>query len=115
MTLLSKVVKIADTVTKGLGFQAEVTLRTYTGDGGVGAPTYTDKKWRAVVEKKQRQVRSFSGVLTMSTTTVLFLDPSVTVKPDDRVTLPDGSGAEVIGEGGFVDKGAQLYAEVYLG
>src|SRR6185503_18298322 len=104
MTLLSNAVAIADRVTRSLKMQAQdsqkVTLRSFTGDGGVGAPAYADKKYDAVVEKKQRQVRSFSGVLTMANATVTFLKPSIRVKPNDQIVLADGTGGEVIGAGG---------------
>lgn len=117
MTLLSKVVAIADKATKSLKFQSKVTHYSFAGDGGRGAPTYnpTNGTLRdAIVDKKQRQVRSFSGVLTTSSATVLFLGV-VAVKPNDRIKLSDGTGGEIIGEGGFIDKGSQVYSEAYLG
>lgn len=119
MTLLSNAVRIANKVTLGLRMQAQdgqqVTLKTFTGDGGVGAPVYSSKKRDAVVEKKLRQVRSFSGILTTSSVTVTFLDPTVAVKPNDQIILADGTGGEVIGAGGPVDASGQLLTEAYIG
>lgn len=122
MSLLSNAVKIANSVTLGLGMQAQgsqkVTLMTLSTDAGIGAPVYTPsagKKYNAVVEKKQRQVRSFSGDLVMSSTTVLFLDPKIVVAAGDQIILADKSGGLVLGTSGPVDASGQLITEAYLG
>lgn len=119
MTLLSNAVRLANKVTLGLKMQAQgdkkVTLQKYLGDGGVGSPTYSSKKYDAVVEKKQRQVRTFSGELGVSGTTVTFLVPSIVVTERDRIVLADGTGGEVIAVGGPVDASGQLLLECYLG
>lgn len=122
MSLLSGAVKIANDVTLSLGMQAQgakkVTLKKFSSDGGTGSPIYTPSagtKYSAVVEKRQRQVRTFSGALAVSNTTVLFLDPAIVVGEHDVIVLHDGSGGEVIGCGGPVDESGQLLTEVYLG
>lgn len=115
MTLLSSAVKIANKVTAGLKFQPTVKHHSYVGDGGQGAPTYTIKSRPAIVDKKQRLVRTFSGTLEMSSASVTFLDPTIVCKPKDLIFLPDTTGGEVIGTGGPVDESGQLISENYLG
>lgn len=117
MSILSQAVKIADKVTKSLKMQSEVTHYSFAGDGGNGAPTYkptNGTKRFAIVDEKQRQVRSFSGTLVPSNATVLFVG-KVAVKPNDQIKLADGTWGEVVGEGGFIDKESKVYTEVYLG
>lgn len=118
MTLLSNAVALANKVTKGLKMQAQdsqqVTLKTYTGDGGRGNPTYDDALLDAIVEKKIRQVRTFGGLLAGSLHTVTFLDPAVSVREHDQIFLADGTGGDVLGSGGPVDASGQLMTEAYL-
>lgn len=119
MTLLSDAVKIANDVTLGLQMQSQgakqITLQKYDGDGGVGAPQYTSKKYDALVEKKQRQVRTFSGELGVSHATVTFLVPTIVVSEKDRIVLSDGTDGAVIGISGPMDESGQLLRECYLG
>ena len=118
MTLLSKAVAIADKVTQGLGMQAQVTHKLFTGDGGVGDAAYSVKTRKAVVEQKLRQVRSFSGELVASTTTVTFVRPTVMGVgggAHDLIILPDGTGGPIVGVGAPVDASGQLIVEAYLG
>lgn len=115
MTLLSNAVAIANKVTKSLKFQAVVTHQSYVSDGGTGDPTYTSKKRDAIVSKKQRKVRSFSGELVASSSSVTFLDPKVSVGQRDIILIPDGTGGEVVGTGGPVDASGQLMTEAYIG
>jgi hypothetical protein len=117
VSILSSVVKIADKVTVGLKFQATVTHWSFVSDAGKGDPVEKKFKRKAVVEKKQKLVRTFAGEMAASSTTVTLLKPGVLIKESDRIFLPDGTGGQVIGAGGFVDgsSGQQAYVEAYLG
>lgn len=122
MTILSDAVALIDGITLGLGLQASgtkrVTLKSFAGDGGVGAPAYSPplgKKYDAVVDKRQRLVRGFSGQMVTANTTVIFLKPSIVVKENDVIVLSDGSGGEIIGTSSPVDASGQLLTEAYLG
>lgn len=117
MSLIGDVVGIVDGVAGNLGFKSKVTHRMFTGDAGKGDDAYKNVVRRAIVDKKQRQVRGFDGALVMSTTTVTFLDPAIVVGQFDLIVLDDGSGGPLVGVGGFIDGGTnrQAYAEAYLG
>lgn len=119
MTILSDAVAIANEVTNALEMQVagqqQILHRSFTGDGGVGAPQYKNQKRNAVVSKKTRQVRSFSGALVVSTTQVTFLNPRVVVKEHDLIILADKSGGPVIGTASPVDASGVLMTEAYLG
>lgn len=118
MTLLSDVVKVIDEVTQGLGMQAIVTHKVFTGDGGIGDAAYTIKKRKAAVTQKLRQVRSFSGELVASNTTVTFVRPTtmgVDGGAHDLIILADGTGGAVVGVSAPHDASNQLIAEAYLG
>lgn len=115
MTLMSNVVKILDKITGPvLKFQSVATLGSFTTDGGIGDGVTSDKKYSVIVERKQRQVSTGNGLFTTSTTTVLFFG-SVDVKPNDMITLADGSGGVVVGVGSPVDASGRLITEAYLG
>ena len=119
MSLLDTIraaVKTVDTVTKAL--QATVLHEVYLGDSGVGDVKYAPAVKRlAIVDKKQRQIKSSTGVLVMSSATVTILDPKVVMNEKDRIFLPDGTGGEIGNIGGFVDAGTKhpAFNEIYLG
>lgn len=117
MSIVSRAVAIADKVTKNLKMQGYVTHYSYSSDGGKGDPVETITKPYAVIDKKQRLIRTFSGEMAVSNTQVMILKPGVTVKEGDRIILKDGTGGPVIGIGGFVDgeSNAQAFTEAYLG
>lgn len=118
MSLISDVVAIVDGVAEDLQWKSKVTHRVWTGDAGKGDDAFTNVTRRAVVERKQRRVRTFTGEEAVSSTTVLFTAPaSVTrVKEFDQILLQDGTGGPVMGVGGFMDGATdeQAYTEVYL-
>jgi len=109
-------VAIANTVTADL--QPEVTHEVYLYSDGAGKRIYEAAVSRpAIVIKKLRMVRSPQGELVMSTSQVVFLDPTIEVSLSDRITLPDGTTGPILGTGGFVDRetGGLILTEVYLG
>lgn len=121
MSLMSDVVALVNEVTLGLEMQAQdskkVTLLSYTGDGGEGAPAYaSSKKVSAVVQAKARLVRGSDGQQVASSTTLTFLDPTVVVKPKDLITLPgETAKREVIDVSSPIDASGVLIREAYLG
>ena len=118
-------VKIADAITKPL--QPEVSFERCTGSDGFGTLAYAEGivPLRAIVEEKQKNVRTSSGELTISSVTVTLLDVDALVaatvgagvQVQDRITLPDGRTGPILNTGGFVDAGTgrPIATEVYLG
>lgn len=94
-----------------------VVHRIWGGDGGIGTDAYTNVSRSAFVDQRQRQVRSFSGEVVMCSATVTFTIPGVGVAEHDRLILADGTEAEVVGTGGYMDPVtlAIMYTEAYLG
>lgn len=86
-------------------------------DGG-GNMTYGKTVKRpAIVDWKQRQVRTISGELTVSRASVMFLDPAVVVDDNDIIVLPDGTTGPILDESGFIDGGTSnpYFTQVWLG
>ena len=133
MSLLTDVLKIADSVTKSVKFQASITFRRYTGGTGYGVESYgSTVALYAVLEYKQRQVKTSTGVMAHSSATLTFLDlpaviaatPAITgggqsgwMFTKDEITLPNGTKPPILNVGGFVDGGGGnlIPTEVYLG
>lgn len=97
--------------------KSSVVHRVWTGDGGVGTDAYTNRSRSAFVDQRKRQVRSFSGEVVMCSATVTFTTAGVAVAEHDRLILADGTEAEVVGTGGYMDPVtlAVMYTEAYLG
>lgn len=117
-------VRIADKVTKPV--QPEVTFEKYTGSDGYGTKLYASAvPLKAIVDWKQKQVRTQEGILSVSRASVTFLDidklKSATnnegVDDNDRITLPDGTTGPILDMSGFIDAGTgiPLATEVFLG
>jgi hypothetical protein len=133
MSLLTDVLKIADNVTKGLQLQASITFRRFSSIDGYGAESYgTSTTLPAILEFKQRSVRTSTGEMAQSTATLTLVDlpaviaatPAVTgggklgwVFTKDEVTLPNGTKPPILNVGGFVDGGGGnlIPTEIYLG
>ena len=128
MSLLDTVrqaVKIADTQTKSL--QATVSLQHVAGPpDGQGNQEYNAVVlMRAIVDWKQKQLRTVEGVLTVSRASVMFLDvaevASATngegIDDHDIITLPDGTTGPILDMAGFIDAGTgqPIATEVFLG
>lgn len=127
MSLLDVVrsaVKVADKVTKPL--QATVTLQHYVGENGYGAKTYLSAvSLPAIVDWKQKQLRTMEGVLSVSRASVMFLDVAALmaatnnegVDDNDLITLPDGTTGPILDMTGFIDAGTTnpVATEVFLG
>jgi hypothetical protein len=128
MSLLDVVrsaVKIADGVTKPI--QAEVTFKKMVlSNDGYGDKTYpVSVLLRAIVDWKQRQVRTESGVLSVSRASVQFLDVAALasatngegIDDHDQIILPDGTTGPILDMAGFIDAGTKqpIATEVFLG
>lgn len=128
MSLLDVVrsgIKLVDKTVKSL--EATVTFQKCVfSDDGSGTPTYpTSVPLRAIVEWKEVQVPSSSGLINVSRPTVLFLDYNALmaatnnegISEDDRIFLPDGTTGPTRNLEGFLDAqtGQTMYTQVYLG
>lgn len=124
LDVVRSAVKIADDVTKPL--QALVVFERCTGTNGYGDLTYAAAvSLRAVVDWKQKQLRTMTGVLSVSRASVMFLDiaalsaatAGLGVDDLDRITLPDGTTGPILDMSGFIDAGTgqPIATEVYLG
>jgi hypothetical protein len=117
-------VKIADQVTKPL--QATVTFERFLTSGVSGDKSFASPvSMRAIVDWKQKQLRTPQGILSVSRASVTFLDinemVSATsgegVSDNDKITLPDGTTGPILDMSGFIDAGTghPIATEVFLG
>jgi len=117
-------VKIANKLT--LDLQAEVTFERYLSSDGAGGSTYSSPvSLRAIVEDKQQVVRTLSGELSQSRTSITFLDTVALliatggngVQESDRLTLSNGETGSILAIGGFIDAGTGIpvATEIFLG
>lgn len=126
-TVIRKVVAVAHRVTAAL--RADVTHQRWTGTiDAYAQPTYSSVTLSAIVERKQRLVRTFDGQERMSIGKLTFTEPltayasSVTARHNpiderDLFTLPDGIVSTVLRVDGLVDPSteAPYMLEVWLG
>lgn len=117
-------VRAADKATKPI--QASVTFKKAVKDSsfeGFGYPKAV--QLRAIVDWKQKQVRTLAGVLSVSRASVTFLDVDALRKAtkgegigdNDIIILPDGTTGPILDMAGFIDAGTKqpLATEVFLG
>jgi hypothetical protein len=91
--------------------------------GPVGYTTPVPLK--AIVDWKQKQLRTPDGVLSVSRASVMFLDAQALaaatngegIDDTDRITLPDGTTGPILDMAGFIDAGTghPFAIEVFLG
>jgi hypothetical protein len=120
MSLLDVVrvgVAIANQVTAPL--QALVSHEaSHLSADGFSTRTYDPPVLRpAIVDWKQKHLRTMTGDLTVSRASVIFLDPTVIVDDHDRLILPDGTTGPILDMSGFIDAGTghPILTEVWLG
>lgn len=125
LTVLRSGVKVIDKIVKPL--EPSVSYMRYvTNADGYGTNSYAPAvSLRAVVDWKQRQVRTAAGILSVSRAMVMFLDinalnaatGSAGIGDNDRIVLPDGTTGPILDMSGFIDAGTghPLATEVYLG
>lgn len=129
LDVLRSGVAIANKVTKPL--QATIQYRHFLSNDGYGAPTYVPDVSlpaltpKTIVDWKQKQVRTQSGILSVSRASVMFLDIAELVaitngegiSDEDMIILPDGTTGPILDMSGFIDAGTTLplATEVWLG
>ena len=127
MSLLDVVrsaVSIANSVTKPL--QASVQYKRYVSTSEYGVVTYAAVvTLKAIVDWKQKQVRTQLGQLAISRSVVTFIDIKALVSAtsglgvgdQDVITLPDGTTGPILDMSGFIDAGTghPVATEVFLG
>lgn len=124
LTAVRSAVAVADKVARPL--QSTVSYRRWTGQDGNGDATFaTAVDLLAIVDWQQRQVRTITGLLSVSRAAVTFLDAAALsaatggagIGDDDVIVLPDGTTGPILDMGGFVDPGTEIpiATEVYLG
>lgn len=91
---------------------ASWTAGTWEGGATLGSPVAR----KAIVDWKQKQVRTLAGELTVSRAYIAFLEP-VIVDEKDVITLPDGTTGPILDMSGFIDPdtGRGYITEVWLG
>jgi hypothetical protein len=123
-------VATANKVTGGSGgLQAIVLHNAWTGKlaDGYGTERYAGNvERRALVEFKQRMIKTSSGQLLMSRATVTFLEPieangatgrQEPIDSRDVITLPDGTTGPILDISGFVNNetNAPYFSVVSIG
>lgn len=123
--ILRTAVAIADSVTKD--WQPSVTFKRYLRSDATGKRSYAADVFllRAIVELKQRQVRTQQGELAVSSITITFLDVAAVLAAtvdgvmtvNDVIVLATGQSTPIMGVGGFIDAGtgAPVATEAYCG
>lgn len=123
--IVRSAVATANGVTSDL--QVAVTHEAWTGVDGQGSSSYAAGVSRdAIVEHKQRLVRTAAGEMLMARARLMFLEPipdngatgrREPIDPRDRITLPDGSTGPILDVQGMTDPATDRpYAlEVFLG
>lgn len=120
---------IATARTITLPLHVIVTHKAWTGQDFEGTPTYVSTSRLALVERKQKLVRSMSGTEEMSSTRIDFIEEVAPTTPtagftrtnpidvNDVFTLPDGTTGPVMAVEGFFDggTGVPFYSTVFLG
>lgn len=113
MSILSKAVDVANNVTRKMGMQVSVTVKTLTTDAGVGDPQYKTRSLFGVLEFKQRLVRTDSGEMVTSNSNVTFVGP-VNIAIGSTIVFKDGSKGVVISAESPVDASGKLITRAYL-
>ncbi len=117
MSLLASAVALANNVTQSLGLQADVTYHKAIAppDGAGKISRLAPVTLKAIVVQKLREVRTISGEMVMSRSSVTFVEPRV-ISVDDKIILPDGSTGPILATQGFMDDSqATILVEVFLG
>lgn len=120
-------VELANQITDDLRIQSTVTFQKMViSTDGYTSKTYpTSVPLKAIVDWKQKQIRTTLGVLSVSRASVLFLDVAKLlaatngegIDDNDRIILPDGTTGPILDMAGFIDSGTgiPIATEVFLG
>ena len=114
-TILQNGISVANTITTSL--QATITHAAFSSDDGYGKATYaTGVERKAIVERRQKYVRTEAGDEKLSLAKLTFPYP-VTINERDKITLPDSTVMPILKIDGVVDPttNAEYLVEVELG
>jgi hypothetical protein len=127
MSLLDVVragVALANTITQPLQATVVYERRLTSDDQGTGAFA-APVNLKAIVDWKQKQIRTPTGELSVSRSYVMFLDIVALVaatggegiNDQDLITLPDGTTGPILDMSGFIDAGTghPVATELWLG
>lgn len=124
LTILRNGVATVNKVTKSL--QAKVSYERFMTSDLFGTEQYAPAVLLdAIVDWKQKQVRTQTGVLSVSRAAITLIDITQLmaatgghgVDDKDIFTLPDGTTGPILDMSGFIDAGTglPLATEVYIG
>lgn len=123
--LIASGVALADNLTGDL--QPEVSHEAWVGQNGFAQAIYSAPSYhKALVERKQRLVRTASGEEKVASHLVTFLRPlpangasgrNEPIDPRDRITLADGTTAPILALSAFDDRATNqgYFYQVWLG
>ncbi len=127
MSLVSDFVALAADLTQTFELQADVVFWKFGYADGAGKRYYQPAVVRkAIYTSKQKQVRTFSGELTISNAQIVFLDPTV-VGAFDKIVVPVAGALDtseeardtaqpILGVSAFTDgTNSGILSEIYLG
>ena len=120
---------IATARTITLPLHVTVTHRAWIGQNFEGTPTFIDTPRLALVERKQKLVKTMNGTEEMSSTYIGIIEeiaPTTAnagyartnpVDVNDKFVLPDGTEVSVMAVDGFFDggTGVPFYSQAYAG
>lgn len=110
-----------------LDLHVDVQWKAWTGQNTKGKPDYADPvTLKALVEKKQKLVKTLDGQMKMSVAYIAILQEvtpngatgrTEPIDLQDKFILPDGTSGTILSVSGFFDggTGVPFYSEVYLG
>ena len=124
LDVLRSGIATADAVTKPL--QPTVSYERYTGADLYGTPTFAAAiSLNAIVDWKQKQLRTSTGVLSVSRASIMLLNIADVVtatggagiNDEDKFTLPDGTTGPILDMSGFIDAGTghPIATEIFIG
>ena len=124
LDVLRSGIATADAVTKPL--QPTVSYERYTGADLYGTPAFAASvSLRAIVDWKQKQLRTSTGVLSVSRASIMLLNIADVVtatggagiNDEDKFTLPDGTTGPILDMSGFIDAGTghPIATEIFIG
>ena len=114
-TILSGGISVANTITDSL--QSTITHAAFASDDGYGKATFsTGVERKAIVERRQKYIRTDAGEEKLSLAKLTFPYP-VTINERDKITLPDSTVMPILRINGVVNPttNAEFLIELELG
>lgn len=111
-SIITNAVKTLKDVTSTL--QIEISHEVFDGDDANGNRTYKSAtKYKVIIEHRQRFVTAPDRTQQLSKSAIQFLQP-VTVKTEDRITLPGGDIPQILDVQGVLNPDGTPYATLVL-